>query len=376
MPAHLIHIQSQDTLKSPLIVPDNPVGRVEEFYEFGAPEILIEEKKENKPDPKKEIKAKTEKTKEKTKIQEQVVKQINATENALQSSELNEKGHKTIDSSSIQVQEFKQPEFSYFHLTDTIVSGFGQTYKIESKKEIYTNTTHSLFKEHILKPKNYEPIFIQRKEDGLIGAFLVILCLLSVIKVAYFKKFKQYLTSFFNLRFNIQMLHQEKAVNEQVYSIMLVASLLITTTFLYQAISHYGLSIDLLSDSLTGYLYFKILALVFIAIILKIVLIKISGFILNSSKLTSDYIFNLILFFNMLNIILLPVIIGIQYVNLIPIQIFFVLGGAIATLTFAFMLQRLYVLGNSQQGTSSYYIFLYLCTLEILPLILLSKLLI
>ena len=231
----------------------------------------------------------------------------------------------------------------------------------------------SIFRNHILEVKNAEPVVLRKHEDGLTGAFLIILSLFAIVKVVYFKKFRQYFTSFFNLRFNIQMLREEKAVNEQVYSIMLLGSLFTTTTFLYQLFRHYTFEFVFFDSYFSAYFYFKVLLAVLAIFILKTLSAKISGFILKSPKLSSDYIVSVILFFNILNIFLFPVIIGIQYINHIPVQFFFVTGAILFFLTFIFMVQRLYVLGKSEPGTSPYYIFLYLCTLEILPSILLIK---
>ncbi|HET6244725.1 MAG: DUF4271 domain-containing protein [Bacteroidetes bacterium] len=372
MPFFLPTIYSQDTLKSTLFVPDIPVGRVEEFYDFGT-EPAEKEKDKNqviKPSVIKKITVENEKPKAKPKAQEQTpIKTISAKTIENQIKEENNEAVNVTDSVPVKIEG---SNFTSLHFYDSIKSDWSQIYKTEVRETTIQRST-SLFTGHALQAKSQEPIFIKKNQDGMIGAFLIILGLFALVKVVYYKQFKKYFISFFNLRFNIQMLQKEKAVSEQIYSIMLVASLLITTTFLYQIIEHYGLNIKISFSFFSDYLYLKILALVLGSFLLKIFIVKISGFIFNSNKITSGYIFNMILFFNILNIILLPIVIGIQYANLIPVQFLFITGTVIIGLTFCFLLQRLYILGNSEQGTSSYYIFLYLCALEIIPIILMFK---
>ena len=352
------YILSQDTLKLPLAAPSIPFDRQEDLPKsdstFKIQETISSPEVIKNPIPKIEIRN-----------EEQSYSSAHITKN--QEAEIISEGTVAKEFSGIlpySLNASKTP-FKY---------DFSQiSIKGSSAEKALWEFSPSIFNNHILEVKNSEPVLLRKNEDGLTGAFLIILSLFAFVKVVYFKKFRQYFTSFFNLRFNIQMLREEKAVNEQVYSIMLLGSLFTTTTFLYQLFRHYTFEFVFFDSYFSAYFYFKVLLTVMAIFILKTLAVKISGFILKSPKLSSDYIVSVILFFNILNIFLFPVIVGVQFINHVPVQFFFVMGAILFFLTFIFMVQRLYVLGKSEPGTSPYYIFLYLCTLEILPSILLIK---
>jgi hypothetical protein len=363
----------QDTVKKTLPYL-TPAGRVEDFYDFSGPANSNDHSLPNTTS-KKLTKLNTEKPKVK-KVEKPTIKVVPVEPPKLELAETD----------SILEVPLEAEIKTYKFLTDTPKQNFDLTflskYYKEEDPEITVNSTKatiyyapSVFAGHELKVQNLNPIPLPpRNDDGLAIAFVAILGIFSLVKVGYYKKAKQYVYSFFNLRINLQVLRTEKSVNEQLYAIMLLASVLITSSFLFQIINHYKLEIPVFENIISGFAFFKIFSVVILAIFIKFGIIRMLGYLFNYARQASDYIFNQILFFNILNLGLFPLCVGLQYSDLLSPQIVFVVGAALVAMVFAFMLQRLMVLGNSEAGTSTYYLFLYLCTLEILPVIILAKL--
>jgi hypothetical protein len=370
----------QDSARKPLPFL-KPAGRVEEFYDFSAPgKATGNTPLEPSANSKKLPKLTAPKPKEKITVKPEPKKIIKP--------EIVQKGEPFLND-TIALMPAELPDISGFEfLKDTIQDKFELNFlkpiaqeqaSIEGEGSFIApaiDYAPSVFTGHEIQVVNLKPLKLaQKADDGIFIAFLAILCVFSLAKVGYYKKFKQYLSAFFNLRMNIQVLRAEKSVNEQLYFLMLTASLLITSVFVYQWFVYLGLDFSLFEGIIEGFVFLKIFLLILSAIFLKFTIVKLSGFLFNAGRITSDYIFNQILFFNMLNLALFPICVVSQYSALLPNTYFFLSGGIIAAMVFVFMFQRLLVLGNSETGTSTYYLFLYLCILEILPVIILARLL-
>ncbi len=106
--------------------------------------------------------------------------------------------------------------------------------------------------------------------------------------------------------------------------------------------------------------------------LLKIVLYKIMGSIFSKREPTGELVFNMMLYHNVLGMIMLPVatmhamvpVVGLISLFLVPgLIVLFYLMSIIRSLFFAF-----------REGISIFYLILYLCALEILPILLVAKL--
>jgi hypothetical protein len=376
-----IYQPPQDTLKKtlPMVV---PAGRVEEFFIFTEPASGLDEKTPV-PSAEKQVKTLSKLESDTPKVvkppKQQLVneppKPVVALKKPVQNAE-------TLELREVPLENIDPAYFKFLSDSSRPILNFSllkveaPEKKAEAKEEFpLVDYAPSVFTSHELPVKDFMPLPLAEKgNDGIVLSFLVVLGVFSVIRVAYYKRAKQYLSAFFNMRMNSQMLREEKSANEQMYSFMLIASILVISTFLFQLFNYYGISLPSLGFMDNTFQFFKIVVLVILAIFLKILLVKVTGFIFNTGRLASDYIFNRVLFFNFLGLLLFPVCIILQYNQILPTYFVFMAGGVIAIFTFLFMFQRSFILGNSESGTSSYYLFLYLCTLEILPLIVFIKL--
>jgi len=105
--------------------------------------------------------------------------------------------------------------------------------------------------------------------------------------------------------------------------------------------------------------------------LLKFLLIKILGILFDTQSLSSLYLLDHFLFYISEGILLFPVLILLVYSGL---QIFLYLAVILLVTLWLFRLQRAFVLGLGCTNYSLHYLFLYLCTLEVMPIILIYKL--
>jgi hypothetical protein len=372
---------NQDTTK---VIPATPFGRVEEFYDFTKDPTIEPEKKVDTT--KTSVKAK--KTKEVQKIQEKLVKAektnpVEVTVNDISNTnEIAAKEESVADSvilgpipdfNFLEAASFKGFSFEYIIALDS------ENFEVDTKEaELISQKfkATSLFNGHELQRVNPVPISkTSENHDGLFVAFLAVLSILSVANTVYYKKFQKYLSAFFNIRINFQVLREERSFNSHLYFLLLISSLFLSSAYIYQFVTYYGWESYVPSFS-EQHLFIKILSLVLSLLMIKFLVVKITGAVFQHLRLASDYIFTMIMYFNILTLLLLPISICIQYLTFIPSYFLFYLGLVIASIIQVLFIFRVFQIGNSEPGTSAYYIFLYLCTLEILPLVVLIKLLV
>ena len=135
--------------------------------------------------------------------------------------------------------------------------------------------------------------------------------------------------------------------------------------FIYQIINAFQL--ELVNKNLT--FYASGLGLLLGYFILKKIVYSLVGLVFENVSETSEYLFNMDNFTRTLGIVLFPIVVLINYY---PFEnpLFMVVAGILVVVVFyAFLLQRgIYILLRKQ--FSIFYLFLYLCTLEFLPLFL------
>ena len=135
--------------------------------------------------------------------------------------------------------------------------------------------------------------------------------------------------------------------------------------FIYQIINAFKL--ELINENLA--FYATGLGLVLGYFILKKIIYSVVGLVFESVSETSEYLFNMDSFNRTLGIVLFPVVVLINYYPAENPVFMVVIGIFVVGVFYAFLLQRgIFILLRKQ--FSIFYLFLYLCTLEFLPLFL------
>lgn len=193
---------------------------------------------------------------------------------------------------------------------------------------------------------------------------LGIISLLGFIKAFNATRTKQIFSAFFSFRVTVETMREEKVLTHRVNLILGLVFLLTTALVI--------LKTNLFFASITALNYLKILIAIFLVYLIKFTCSHFLAFIFNYRNLGADYIFNVLLYNYLFGILALPLII-VWYFTAVDSH--FMLSYAIIPLTVGVLLlrfNRLSIMGISN-NISYLHIILYICTLEILPLVVLWK---
>jgi len=124
----------------------------------------------------------------------------------------------------------------------------------------------------------------------------------------------------------------------------------------------------------TFYFFFFLVAFIFLLLLLKRVLIYLSGFFLSQKDLSFKYNKNIQLFNNTLGLLIIPFILAIPFVE--EIYVNFLITSSISLIVVFYFIRIIRSLKIFiEYNVSIFYMILYLCTLEILPNLLMYKIL-
>jgi len=204
------------------------------------------------------------------------------------------------------------------------------------------------------------------------GVIISIVIIFIISRVAYNHKYRQLLQSLLASRYMKLAMREERALNHP-FSVLLTVNYCLTTAMvIYLVLKLFNIEVP----EADGILLFFILFLIVICVLLiKTILKKIFQFIIGEDGGQSEDRFNLYFFNQALGIALIPPVIISCFANgnLQETAIWF--SCIMIVLCYIFRLGRGVAVGLNS-GSSAFYLFLYLCTLEITPLIVMTRVLV
>jgi hypothetical protein len=243
---------------------------------------------------------------------------------------------------------------------------------VVKKQKEYADNSQSLFTGHLLRPASYNPrIHIQTHDYWLTGTIFFSFFLFVIIRAFYGKGLGRLTAAFTGTRTIAQLYRGEYPLNSRTSLFLSLLYISVMSVFIYQAISYKGLESKFDFPGLILFL-FICLSLI-LAYFVKIISIHLSGYLFRFEGITKEYTFGIFIFNKILGLMLLPVIILLAFVTVIPLQYLFTCGLVLISLTLISRLLWIIYNGMNTAGISKYYLFLYLCALEILPLLVLIK---
>jgi hypothetical protein len=213
---------------------------------------------------------------------------------------------------------------------------------------------------------------IQRNNpDWLIGVLLFCFILLATVRLIFNKYLSQLFLSTINYSTFLRLL-RERYFNLLHASFRLdIVFNVIISVFCYQFLSVYKINFGI-SGSL--YVFLMCLAVVIGYFTLKRIIYYIVGILTESKQEVQEYLFGITVYNRVLGVFLLPLSGVIAFIPLSKVKVLLFAGAVLIGLFFLMSLLRGGKIFLKKQFSISYLI-LYLCTLEILPLILLYNLL-
>ncbi len=231
----------------------------------------------------------------------------------------------------------------------------------------------SIFSNHLLKPSSNGPnIKVHEHQNWMFLTLLLMLFLIAILRVFYQKKFTLFVNAFVSKRFSNQIIRDENALTQSTSVVLTVVFFISLSLFFYLVTNHFH-------HNLMGFNGFQKFSVILIACFgfyfLKLLLNKLGGYIFKVYKETDEYIFNQFIVLQILGLLLTICCILLNYSVQIEKEVIIYLG--FSALIIGFAIRMIKSVGIANMNTySPVYIFLYLCTLEILPLIIIIKLII
>lgn len=230
-----------------------------------------------------------------------------------------------------------------------------------------------LFTSHLLKPhsRSAEP-FNAFTLDWFTIVLLGMLVLLTWFKVFYFRIFSQLWNAFFSLTTTNQIVRDESVLLQRASLILSIIAYFVSGLFVYQVSVVMGWNHQLLPGGFNRFILFALI--IALAYSIKMILLRFLSVVFKIEKPVATYIFNIFLVNMVIGLLLFPAIILIAY---LPSEYrYYIVIGTLIILA-SLLLYRLFRavgIGLTIQRFSLFYLFLYICSFEIAPLLIIYKL--
>lgn len=230
--------------------------------------------------------------------------------------------------------------------------------------------SHSFFKSNQLMTKEIRPIqFVKYQPDWIFVLLLFCFLLLAWVQVFYRRRLRQIFAAPFSKRFLNQLIRDGDLISERAALATGIIYIMTTSLFIYQLneliFKHEQ------TKYLQGLLLFVLICILLVTFwILKVALIRLLAFIFKTGQTTREYLLNILIFNIITGIFLLPFLVVSIYLKC---DVFLWICAIIFSFFFFFRLARGFFIGMTLTKFSWLFLFVYLCSLEILPLIVLLK---
>ncbi|MFN8166318.1 MAG: DUF4271 domain-containing protein [Bacteroidia bacterium] len=220
---------------------------------------------------------------------------------------------------------------------------------------------------HQLHPSHSGAKLLERNSpDWLFPIILLVLAIFAALRFFFTKYFSQMITAFVNNNLTNQIVRDENIILQRATIYLSILFNLIAAMFLYLVSIRLGWDMSGIGEGLNRFLFFT--GIVSAIYACKFLILKMSGWLFDSEREMAVYIFNIFLINNVLGMILLPIICLMAYNDLIGINFLIFLSSTLVGLAIMYRVFRGIRVGISSPSFSPLYLFLYLCTLEIAPL--------
>ncbi len=253
-------------------------------------------------------------------------------------------------------------------------------YTVETKPEHFekTDTLYPLYEpavnylgEHQLEPQ--QPITIKGETESNVWAFPFLILSLFFVAVARFSfnnRLKQIIKAPYATRLFNQMEREGGILNEWITILLFFNFSLVFALLVYNTLDYFAVLESFSSYSPTTIIFIVILATICF-IIVKYWILRLLGWVFKTMNMPVSYFKNNTIFNLIIGLILLPFVFTYIF-N--PAEIFIYSAWLIFVVANVFKITRGLIIGSNEARLPWYYIFLYLCTVEVAPLLIIAKL--
>ncbi len=228
--------------------------------------------------------------------------------------------------------------------------------------------TTSVFKPHELRVKHKGSLAINRQStDWITGVFLLCLMLFALMQKSYPRRLQQIFRATLQPHYVNQLERDGNLFGERIT---------LGLSFIYFSITAIFIEQILKENELLPFGINNILVILGISVgllllhVLKALGVFSLGSMFNAKESAHQYQLNTLMFNHFAGIIMLPIAIVSFYSESVE---YLIAGSLIIMLIMAYRIIRGVFIGMANKSYSLFYLFLYLCSLEILPILLLYK---
>ena len=207
------------------------------------------------------------------------------------------------------------------------------------------------------------------RPDWLLGIIIGSLVLLAWLKLFYHKFLNQMMQSVSNYQLSVKLLRDQNLFSKRVAIALNINFVFIGGAFIYLIFGYYNLRPFQINDPLSYLCYSGCLMLL---LLVRHVILHITGYLFDKHYVFREYLHQIFLIYKSMGIYLIILVIGLAYIR-DELRIYFIYLGII--LVFSAYFLRLFkgvrILMN--KDVLIFYLILYLCTLEILPFLILYR---
>jgi hypothetical protein len=246
---------------------------------------------------------------------------------------------------------------------DTTIEGQSIIYK--DKAEIRSFFTGHLLKANRIQHHNYNLY----QPDWILALLIVCFILQAWVQFVYRKRFRQLVLAPFSKRFLNQLVRDGNLFNERL-SLALGIIYFISISLLIYEVNDLLLEGQIPPPLKEFSFFLIIMLLLFFFWIIKVTGIRMLGMVFKTENTTGMYLLNVLVINIITGMVLIPLLVLVIYLKsvfLLYITLFIII------LSLLFLFVRGFLIGLSLTKFSYLFLFVYLCTLEILPLIILIK---
>jgi hypothetical protein len=234
-----------------------------------------------------------------------------------------------------------------------------------------TSAAVSLFQDHLLQVRNERPIIHYTQYDYLVTSILFLSYIMFVwLFISNRKRLNQIVMGLYAGRYANQLAREEISLGNRVVIFLSALFVFTITLFFYQTASFFGF---LPFNSMKATFFITMLTILLIYGV-KLLIIKLLGLLFETQKEIKEYTISVFLFCNAVGLFMLPVVICLAFLKQVNPAVFIYTGFTIIAIFFFTRLVRGLIIGLGSTRVSKFYLFLYLCTLEIVPLAIMAKL--
>ncbi len=234
-------------------------------------------------------------------------------------------------------------------------------------------SSSAYFRQHQLEVKSLSPqLFNKTVPDWFAIVLFFLIVGITTVKVFYQNIFRQLVEAVYSFAVTNQVVRDENLLVQRASVLLNVIFYCSSGLFFYWISVRYNWNHPILNEGLLRFLFFAFVTAVFFTV--KMLLLKLLGAIFNLDKPVAVFIFSIFLTNNLLGVLLVLITSFMAYLSGVSLinYVYLVLG--ILSLAFIFLLYRAFLISRTVQGYSLYYLILYFCTLEIVPIVLIIKL--